>query len=498
MDNHAERLTVGQFFKALESLQLLGPLPLEMLRRQYPAARHHHDAKNLAQEVVEADLLTRYQADVVYQGLGETLVIGPYVIVDPIGANLTGNMFKARHRESQRLVMLRVMLASTRTAADRVQRFQQEARAAVLLEHPNLARALDSGSDGNRLYIVTELVEGLDLEELIEQQGPLRVEQAVSYMGQVAEGMAYAHARGVVHRDLKPSNLTVDSHGCVRVLNLAWARFNDASYGAASEEIESLTTTGQIIGTIEFMSPEQAANARYSNDRSDIYSLGCTLHWLLIGSPPYRARTPMEQLMAHRDQPIPSLREARDDVPEALDRIFHRTVAKRPEDRYGSMKELASDLEVCLTAPKRVLAPAVPILHKAKPAAPSSEAVTPLAPAFAPQQPMQTYVPEPMQLYPVGDAAALVPQPREHESHLPRRSWSFGFLVFGFFWVVGGVLGLTLGYGVVVYLRGPAGDLFNLLPVYTEWTGQEFPMSVHPPSEQPQPVVIEEQGKGKG
>ncbi len=467
MDHQGERLTVGQFLQALESLQLLGSLPLEMLRRQYPAARHHHDAKKLAQEVVEADLLTRYQADVVYQGLGQSLVIGPYVVVDPMSVNQAGNIFKARHRESERIVILRVMLTSARTAADRVKRFQQEARGAVLLEHPNLARALDSGGDGNRLYIASEFVEGVDLETLIEQQGPLSVEQAVNYLWQVAEGMAYAHTRGVIHRDLKPCNLSVDAQGRVLVLNLALARFNDASYGAAAEDVESLTTTGQIVGTIDFMSPEQAANSRYSNDRSDIYSLGCTLYWLLNGTPPYQARTPMEKLIAHRDQPIPSLRESRDDVPEALDRIYHRAVAKRTEDRYGSMKELAADLEVCLTAPKRVQASAVPVVRKLKPAVSPVESVS--QPYAAMPMPQQREMMQP-QGYAAAGVSSYCDQPERAE-----RSWNFSFIVSVLFWVVGGVVGLAVGYAIVVYIRGPAGDLFNLLPLFTDAIDNQLP-----------------------
>ena len=205
-----------------------------------------------------------------------------------------------------------------------------------------------------------EYVEGQNLSELVKRDGPLPVEQALAYLTEAARGLAFAHAAGVVHRDVKPANLLVDAGGVVKVLDMGLARLplygKDAGNGG-------LTSSGVVMGTAAFMAPEQAADTHRADERSDVYSLGCCLYFLLTGWPPYEGRTPMEILFAHREQPIPSLRKARPDCPPRVDALFRAMIAKRPEDRPASMTAVHSELESLQSdalenAPRRLHLPA--------------------------------------------------------------------------------------------------------------------------------------------
>jgi serine/threonine protein kinase len=199
-------------------------------------------------------------------------------------------------------------------------------------------------------FLVTEYVAGDRLDLLVKRFGPLPVADSLNYIRQTAVGLEYAHSQGVIHRDVKPSNLLIDAQGTIRILDLGLARLlpvdeTDVTDPAA---IIRLTQQGQILGTPHYMSPEQARDARAADARSDVYALGCTWHFLLTGKPPYGGETVVEKLMAHRNEPIPSLRAKRPDVPESLDLAFQVFLAKRPAERYQSMSEVIAALDDCL------------------------------------------------------------------------------------------------------------------------------------------------------
>ncbi len=167
------------------------------------------------------------------------------------------------------------------------------------------------------------------------------VEQALDCILQAARGLEYAHAQGIIHRDIKPSNLILDHDGTLKLLDLGIARFQPLP---SAESADDLTKTGCVLGTVDYMAPEQAMNTRRADHRADIYSLGCTLHFLLTGQPVFGGETVMERIVAHREHSVPSLRKACPTAPPWLDAVFRKMVAKKPEDRYQSVTALVSDL----------------------------------------------------------------------------------------------------------------------------------------------------------
>ena len=271
--------------------------------------------------------------------------LGEYRIVSKIGAGGMGQVYKAEHQRMRRIVALKVLPPKAIKSADSVRRFNREVQAAARLSHPNIVTAHDAGQQQGIHYLVMEYVQGSDLSTLIRERGVLEVEAAIECILQTARGLEYAHGEGVIHRDIKPANLLVDQRGTVKILDMGLARFDDLLDARGEESAADLTASGQIMGTVDYMSPEQAEDTHSVDARSDIYSLGCTLFYLLTGEGPFPADTTMRKLLAHRSGEIPSLAARRLDVPKQLDQIFQRMVAKRPADRFQSTTELIAALE---------------------------------------------------------------------------------------------------------------------------------------------------------
>ena len=230
-------------------------------------------------------------------------------------------------------------------AAER--RFNREVEAAARLSHPNIVTAHDAGEDHGVHYLVMEYVAGSDLTERVRNGGPLRLAEAVECTLQAARGLAYAHDAGIVHRDIKPSNLLLDASGTVKVLDMGLARLDPKGDETAMRE---LTSTGMVMGTVDYMAPEQALDAKTADARSDIYSLGCTMYFLVTGRPVYDGDTVMKRILGHREQPIPKLTKevgnaASGESVQQLERAFRRMVAKDPRDRFSTMHEVVEALE---------------------------------------------------------------------------------------------------------------------------------------------------------
>jgi WD40 repeat protein/serine/threonine protein kinase len=303
-----------------------------------------HDSRALAERLLSTGRLTGYQAEAICQGQTKGLVLGDYTILDKLGAGGMGQVFKARHRTMERAVALKILLPRLVDSPDAVLRFRREVKATARLMHPNIAVAHDAGEHEGTHYLVTEYVEGQDLGKLVQKQGRLPVAEAVDYILQAARGLEYSHQSGVIHRDIKPSNLLVDRVGTVKILDLGLARLDAPLGREEATSSERLTASSQVMGTWEYIAPEQALATSKADHRADIYSLGCTLYRLLTGQAPYRGSTMLELFLAHREAPIPSLRDARPDVPEWLEVLYPRLVAKQPDDRCQSMGEVVAAL----------------------------------------------------------------------------------------------------------------------------------------------------------
>jgi serine/threonine protein kinase len=355
------RLSREEFLQDLKDSGLFSPADLEK-----SAAMEPGDGEALAQRLIVAGKLTRFQAAAVLQKRFEELVIGNYQVLDRLGAGGMGTVFKARHRRMKRIVALKLLSRQVAQSERFVQRFQREVEAVAQLSHPNIVMAYDADEAEAGHFLVMEFVDGRDLATEVQKRGPLPVAEVVDGIAQAARALEYAHGQGIIHRDIKPANLLRDVHGVVKVADLGLARFNEQF--DRHEEMTALTQAGSIMGTVDFMPPEQALGLTTIDHRADIYSLGCTLHFLLTGEPPYKGPTMMAILLKHREGPIPLLRAARSDVPAALDDLFRRMVAKKPEERPAVMSEVVRALETLTSA------------------APSSQTIvpTPVAPVASP------------------------------------------------------------------------------------------------------------------
>ncbi len=336
--------TTAEILDALHQYHIMEPRQLEELARQLPP--HEVDPRVVAQKLVAHGTLTPYQANRLLQGKGSELLLGSYVVLERLGEGGMGAVFKARNWKLGQIVALKLMHKSSMTNPDAVRRFQREIHAVAQLNHPNIVRAFDADAVDGTQILVMEHVAGTDLAHLVREKGPLPIDQAISCILQAAQGLSHAHAIGIVHRDIKPGNLLLDNKGTVKVLDMGLARIDGAENAPqVGTATEGLTKSGSIMGTSDYMAPEQALNTKKADQRADVYSLGCTLWFLLTGRPLYHGETVMEKLLAHREEPIPSLIDHRPEVPVELDSVFRRMVAKKPIDRYSSMAEVIAALQ---------------------------------------------------------------------------------------------------------------------------------------------------------
>ncbi len=271
--------------------------------------------------------------------------LGRYRIVAPLGAGGMGEVYRARDEELDRDVAIKVLpdrLASDETAR---QRFEREAKAVAALSHPNILTIFDFGTEGTTAYAVTELLEGQNLRELLNEQGHLEPERALDIGVAVAEGLAAAHEKGIVHRDIKPENLFLTSAGQVKILDFGLARptIGRASGGTEAETMEMATTPGTVIGTLAYMSPEQA-RGETAGPQSDVFSLACVLHEMLTGDRLFAKESKTETLAAVlRDEP-PGISRPSGAAGSKLDAVLRRALTKDPAERTADAGQLTAEL----------------------------------------------------------------------------------------------------------------------------------------------------------
>jgi WD40 repeat protein/tRNA A-37 threonylcarbamoyl transferase component Bud32 len=261
-----------------------------------------------------------------------------YRIVRLLGTGGMGAVYEAEHRVMKRRVALKVIKSDFTASATAVERFRREVRAAARLTHPNIVATYDAEDAGATQFLVMEYAEGITLSQLVHEHGPLPVAEACSYVRDAAQGLQHAHEHGMVHRDVKPANLMRCASGTVKVLDFGLATLT-------AQHDEGLTDANAVMGTPNYMAPEQAESSHDADIRADVYSLGCTLYHLLTGNVPFPKRTTVQKILAHREQAVPSVRAVRPDVPPGLAVLVTRMLAKKPEDRYQTPRDVAAALE---------------------------------------------------------------------------------------------------------------------------------------------------------
>jgi eukaryotic-like serine/threonine-protein kinase len=267
------------------------------------------------------------------------VIAGRYELEGLAGSGGMANVYRASDRLLERRVAIKVLHDRFARDGDYVERFRREARAIARLSHPNIVTVIDLGESEGHPFIVFEYVAGETLHDLVRREGRLSVRSALAITREVAYGLAFAHEHGVVHRDVKPHNVIIDSEGTPKVTDFGIARPLDHQDG--------LTTSGTLLGTSDYLAPEQAAGGPVG-ERSDQYSLGVLLYELLTGEVPYPAESVVQAAMRHLNDPIPSVRDVRPDVPPLVDELVQRAMQKQPEDRFASTAAFVAALDTCL------------------------------------------------------------------------------------------------------------------------------------------------------
>ncbi len=298
------------------------------------------DTLRIAEELINRHILTRWQADKLLQGRHKGFFLGKYRLLSLLGTGGMSTVYLAEHRLMRRRVALKVLPKASLAGSSHLERFHKEAQAVAALDHRNIVRAYDVDQEGDIHFLVMEYVAGRSLHEIVAVEGKLDPVPAAEYVRQAAEGLNQAHKASMVHRDIKPGNLLLDDRGTIKVLDLGLARFFD-------EKEESSVTKRhdeKVLGTADYLSPEQALDSHSVDIRSDIYSLGCTFYFMLLGRPPFNEGTLANRLLAHQTKQPDSIASQRPEIPKSLILIVEKMMQKRPEDRYQTARELANTL----------------------------------------------------------------------------------------------------------------------------------------------------------
>lgn len=300
-------------------------------------------SRSLLEFLVASSRLTNWQAAKLQDGRHKGFFLGSYRLLNRLGAGGMSTVYLAEHVHMRQLRALKVLPRHRVGDSSYLERFYREARAAAALDHPNVVHAYDVGCDNGTHYLVMEYVEGSDLQKVVARRGVLSYESTAEVIRQTAEGLGHAHKAGVIHRDIKPANLLIEPSGVVKILDMGLARHT----AEESEKQASLTQLHDenVIGTTNYLAPEQALHSHSADARSDLYSLGCTMYYVLTGLPPFSTGTVAERLMAHIHQKPEPVTKHRPNVPDSLAQICMKLLEKKPDDRYQSADELAAVLK---------------------------------------------------------------------------------------------------------------------------------------------------------
>jgi eukaryotic-like serine/threonine-protein kinase len=356
--------------------RLLTEIKTKVLQGDYPL-----DSTALADRLVRDNVLTAFQAKRFLSNRPQGLVVGRYIILDRVGSGSMGRVYRAHHVMMDRVVALKIIAPEISSNERVVARFQREMKLVGRLDHPNVVRAFDADQINRVLYIVMEYVAGMSLGERLKTKGPIPAAEMVDYAAQAALGLAHAHEQGIVHRDIKPSNILLNEDRRIKILDLGLGVLMEADAAATFA-----TADGIAVGTVDYMSPEQACG-REVDGRSDLYGLGCSMYHLMTGKLPFPGDSPIERLgkrISGRHTPIT---EYLPEMPTSFVRVLDKMLAHKPHERYATAGEAATALQN-LIRPRTTRSAANPASVTAPAAAPkaadsgvANEAKAPAAPA---------------------------------------------------------------------------------------------------------------------
>ncbi len=294
----------------------------------------------LTGHLIDRGLITSWHRDKLAAGKYKGFFLGKYKLLGHLGTGGMSTVYLAEHTISGQRRAIKVLPRKKVANRSYLDRFYREGRASAALNHPNIVRVYDIAGKDTTHYLVMEFVEGTDLYERVKQNGPVEFDLAVKYVLQAAIGLQHAHERKLVHRDIKPANLLVSASGTVKILDLGLALLK-------SEEEESLTVmhNERVMGTADYLAPEQAVNSHNVDHRADIYSLGCTLYYLLTGHPPFPEGTLAQRIVAHQTREPEDIRKSRPDCPKQLVQICQKMMRKQPSERFQHCGQLMRALD---------------------------------------------------------------------------------------------------------------------------------------------------------
>jgi serine/threonine-protein kinase len=374
-----EQIDRETFLQRLRDSGLLTPEQLHVARS---IADQTTRGKVIARQLHEKNILTRFQATMLLAGRTDGFILGQYRILDQIGRGGMGRVFKAEHLTMGRIVAIKVLAAQLVRTERARNLFRHEVRAAARLVHPNIVTAYDANQIGDRYFLVMEYVDGPNLSQLVRERSPLPVGEACDLIRQAAVGLQHAHELGMAHRDIKPSNLLLqrgfNGEGCVvKILDFGLARLSDAT-GSDRSDQSIPAHEFSVMGTPDYLSPEQARDIHSADIRSDLYSLGCTFYFLLTGRPPFAGGSALDKVLRHNsDDPI-SVRQFRPEIPVDVWNIIQRLMAKKPANRYQTPAELIAALSpFALHASNSWVVPAGPAISPSTETSPWADLTDP-------------------------------------------------------------------------------------------------------------------------
>jgi len=341
-------ITTRKFLDILRRSKLIDDAPLKKALRlcvEENGGALPNDAKQLADFLIAQNVITKWQSKKLLDKKYKGFFLGKYKLLGQIGVGGMSTVYLAEHTLMKRLRAIKVLPRNRVDDSSYLERFYREARATAALDHPNIVRAYDIDSASETHYLVMEYVAGRDLMTIVKDDGPTGFIETAQYILQAARGLDHAHTVGMVHRDVKPANLLVEENGQLKILDMGLALMNDDD-----SELAGLTDkhNEKILGTADYLAPEQALNSHDIDLRADIYGLGCTMYYALTGHPPFPEGTLAQRIAMHQSKMPPAIGVDRPDCPDPLAAICFKMLQKEVDNRYQNCLEISVALETWL------------------------------------------------------------------------------------------------------------------------------------------------------